>query len=214
MIYRSPALYELLMRVLYATHYRSRLRAISELIEDDCEVVDLCCGPGALYRLELRGRGIDYTGLDINPRFVARLQELGANSIQADVAARSDLPKGDYLIMLSSLYQFLPGNREEDSSASDEGERSARLLVERMLEAARSRVIIAEPIRNFAQSRNPVLRRVASRLTNPGTADQPVRFDEQSLDGFFDSFEGSLERCFAIPGGREKVYVLRGRGQA
>jgi trans-aconitate methyltransferase len=182
------------MRVLYANHYRARLRAIGDLIEEGSSVVDLCCGPAALYRYELERKRVRYSGVDVNAALLRRVAQRGAQAIEADITRLEAYPKGDYLVMLGSLYHFLP---------------DAGAVVARMLEAARRQVIVSEPIRNLAASRSRLLRRLSVRLADPGTAGAPARFDEPSLDALFAGFDGRVERSFLIPGGREKVYVLR-----
>ncbi|MGH9369114.1 MAG: methionine biosynthesis protein MetW [Thermoanaerobaculia bacterium] len=198
-VYRHPLVYELTMRVLYATHYRARLRVIGDLIEEGSSVVDLCCGPSALYRLELERKRVRYAGVDINAALLRRVAQRGAEAIEADIAQLDEYPKGDYLIMLGSLYHFLP---------------EARAVVERMLRAASRAVIVSEPIRNLAGARSRIVRRLSARLANPGTASPEARFDEESLDALFAGFDGRVEKSFLIPGGREKVYLLRSGNHA
>jgi hypothetical protein len=77
-----------------------------------------------------------------------------------------------------------------------------------MLEAARDRVIIAEPIRNLSSSRVPLLAALAGRHTDAGLGPRPRRFTEQTLDAFFEGLAIRPSRAFLIAGGREKVYVL------
>lgn len=200
LIYRSARGYELVMRVLYGRHYGARLRAISQRIPDGASVLELCPGPGSLYRRHLAGRVRAYTGLDINPGFVAGLQRLGATARTQDLHGPEPLPAADVVLIQASLYHFLP---------------DAAALVERMLAAARSRVIVAEPIRNLSSSGMPLLARVGQRGTDPGAgADgHHLRFDEASLDALMAAYASLVVEAFTIPGGREKVFVLDpGRG--
>ena len=53
LVYRSAALYEAVMRVLYGRHYAARQRAIAGLIPARASVLEVCCGPGTLYRRHL-----------------------------------------------------------------------------------------------------------------------------------------------------------------
>ena len=73
LIYRNASVYELAMLLLYGRHYASRYRAISELIPDGSSVLDLCCGPALLYHRCLRAKDVQYTGFDINSRFIEQL---------------------------------------------------------------------------------------------------------------------------------------------
>jgi SAM-dependent methyltransferase len=193
LVYRSVALYEAVMLALYGRHYPARLRAIADLIPAGSSVLDVCSGPGTLYSRHLRRRSISYLGIDINPRFVARLRQLGASAELRDLRDDQPLPPADYVLMQASLYHFLPDPTP---------------VVNRMLRAARKQVIISEPIRNLAGSSSPWLAALARRQTDAGSGGEALRFNEQTLDAFFISFQRQVNRTFLLPGGREKVYVL------
>jgi SAM-dependent methyltransferase len=193
LIYRSPRLYELVMLALYGRHYFARYRALAGLIPPGASVLDLCCGPATLYHRHLRGRSVRYTGLDLNERFIRRLVAAGAGGQVWDLRKEDPLPPADYVIMQASLYHFLPDPAP---------------VVGRMLEAAREQVIVAEPVRNLASSKVPLLARLAGRQTDPGSGAPARRFTEATLDAFFAAYAPRLARSFLIPGGREKVVVL------
>lgn len=193
LIYRSAAAYELLMLVLYGRYYGGRSRVLAELVPAGASVLDLCCGPGFLYERHLREKGVRYLGLDVNPRFIARVQRLGGTGRVCDLRQAEALPPADVVVMQSSLYHFLP---------------DVEPLLERMERAARHRVIIAEPIRNAASSRNRLLAALARWQTDPGVGEAPRRFDEALLDRVLGARPCQARRSFPIPGGREKVYVL------
>jgi len=190
-IYRSAPLYELVMAVLYGRHYAARYKTIAELIPDGASVVDLCCGPGVLYTRYLRRRPVSYIGVDSNPGFVRRVIQSGALGIVADLSS-AEIPEGDYVVMQASLYHFLP---------------NAKPIVERMIAAARERVIVAEPIRNITGSRFRLLSAIGRSLTDAGRGGEGLRFKESDLDLLFRDFP--VEKSFLIPGGREKVFVIR-----
>src|SRR5689334_62854 len=109
-----------------------------------------------------------------------------------DLRSDAPLPVAVYVIMQGALYDFLP---------------DAHGAVDRMFQAARKKVIIAEPIRNLASGKLPLLRWAARHLTDPGSGAQPHRFTEETLDDFFAAYASRLEKSFLIPGGREKGYV-------
>src|SRR6185437_9874195 len=118
------------MRALYGRRYAARYRAIADLIPAGSSVLDLCCGPGTLHDRYLSRKGVDYTGLDVNARFVARVTRRGGRGLVWDLQEGRALPPADSVVMLASLYQFLPD--------------PAPVLL-RMLRAARERVVVAEP---------------------------------------------------------------------
>lgn len=195
-IYRHPRIYNTAMRLLYGTHYAARFRVIADLIDERSTVVDLCCGPPVLYADYLRKKSVQYTGIDVNARFIHELARCGARGLVVDLQSAPPLPQADYVLMQASLYHFLP-----DPSA----------LVQRMLESARKHVIVSEPIRNLSTSRVPFVASFARHQTDPGSGQHTSRFDATSLEGFFRKYASLIERSFLTPGSREKIYVLRGQ---
>ena len=195
-IYKSSFVYELAMLLLYGRHYSARYSAIAELIPPGSSVLDLCCGPALLYHRYLKLNSVQYTGLDINAKFIDQLNRHGGNGRVWDLRSNESLPSADYVIMQASLYHFLP---------------DATSVVERMIRAARKQVIIAEPIRNLSDSDSKLLAALGRLFTNPGTGEHQLRFTEQTLADFFRAYSAQVVQSFRIAGGREKVYVLRGQ---
>jgi SAM-dependent methyltransferase len=194
-IYRSARGYELLIRVLYGRHYSARMRVLAEQVPRGASVLELCCGPGTLYLHHLSDRAGGYVGVDVNRRFVAQLRRRGIDARLLDLNSDAEpLPRADAVLMQASLYHFLP---------------DASRIVDRMLAAARERVIISEPIRNLAASTVPGVARLGARAADPGVGGHAGRFTEATLDQLMDRYPGQAVAVFKIPGGREKVYVLR-----
>lgn len=198
LIYRDSRLYELAMLAVYGRHYRGRYSAIATLIPAWSSVVELCCGPGVLYSRHLGTKNVRYLGLDYSPDFVGALQRRGVDAQLRDLRAPDPLPPADYQVMQASLYHFLPAPQG---------------VLERMLAAAQVRVIIAEPVRNLTTD-YPRLAGLFARATDPGTGASTARFDEVSLARFFEPYRELVESAELLPGGREKVYVLRAKSQA
>ncbi len=193
-IYRNRATYGVLMRMLYGRHYGARSKVVADLIPAGSSVLDVCCGPAVLYVDHLRARHIDYTGLDLNEGFVKRLTAAGGNGQLWNVHADKPLPEADYVVMQASLYHFLPDPAP---------------VVDRMLAAARTQVVIAEPVRNLASSENRLVAALARRFTDPGDGEQAHRFTEASLDAFLAGrYRDRILSRGLVAGGREKVYVL------
>lgn len=197
LIYRTAGGYELLMRVLYGRHYVARMQAVAEQVRDGASVLELCCGPGTLYLRHLRGRAAGYVGIDVNPRFVERLRRRGVDARVVDLAASDEpLPGADAVILQASLYHFLP---------------RAERIVDRMLAAARERVIVSEPVRNLASSDIALIARLARRAADPGVGGHAQRFTEETLAELMARYRERILKSFLIPGGREQVYVLSAR---
>ncbi|MDQ6745631.1 MAG: class I SAM-dependent methyltransferase [Actinomycetota bacterium] len=200
LIYRSARGYEWLMRALYGRHYGARMRMVAERVPDGASVLELCCGPGTLYLRHLQGRVSGYTGLDVNAGFVARLRARGVDARVVDLTVPVEpLPTADVAIIQASLYHFLP---------------DAAALLERMLVAARRRVIVAEPVRNLTSSRITVVAGLGRRGADPGVGGHAQRFDESSLAALMERYRDRTEETLAIPGGRERIYVLAAGGPA
>jgi SAM-dependent methyltransferase len=191
--YRSAVTYEAAIFLLYGHRYFSRYRAISDLIPRGSSTLDLCCGPGALYSLFLRRKNVDYTGLDINEKFINRVLRMGAQAHVWDLRNDMPLPSADYVVMQGSLFHFLP---------------DVTRIVDRMLLAAKHQVIVSEPIRNFASSPRPWLAAIGRHLTDPGTGACGSRFNERNLDVAFSRYAQCVRQSLVISGGREKLYVL------
>jgi SAM-dependent methyltransferase len=195
-IYRSARGYELLMRALYGRHYAARIAAVAEQVPAEASVVELCCGPGTMYLTHLRDHH-QYVGLDINAGFVSALRRRGVDARLADLSGDAPLPQADVVIMQASLYHFLP---------------DAGRIVERMVAAARDRVVVSEPIRNLASSGLPLIGWLGRRGANPGVGGHADRFTAATLDALMARYP--VSSTFLIPGGREKVYLLRGAALA
>lgn len=183
------------MLALYGRHCFARYQAIADLIKAGSTIVDLCCGPGILYRRFLRHKAISYTGFDLNERFIRKLIHAGASGEVRDLKQDESFPASDYVIMQASLYHFLPDPQP---------------ILKRMEAAAGKALIISEPVRNLATSRSRLMRAVSARLTNVGNGNQPHRFSEKSLDQLFVELGWEPAVTLLLAGGREKVYVFNG----
>jgi SAM-dependent methyltransferase len=195
LVYRNQTLYELLMLLLYRQHYASRYRAIAELIPAGVAVLDVCCGPAVLYTRFLKNKSVSYTGLDFNEGFVRAAKAKGIAIIRGDAAMIPELPEVDFVVMQASLYHFLPDH--------------VTPMIEKMLKAAKQKVIIAEPVRNLSSLRLGLVARLIQCQTDAGSGPAAQRFDEVSLAAAIIPFAPMVECFFPIAGGREIIYVLR-----
>ncbi|HSU65803.1 MAG TPA: class I SAM-dependent methyltransferase, partial [Tepidisphaeraceae bacterium] len=108
LVYSHPSIYEAVMLALYGRHYRARYRTVADQIPMNASVLDLCCGPATLYCRHLRYKSVTYHGLDLNPKFVGRLNRAGIEAEVKDLHSPGDLPPADFVVMQASLYHFLP----------------------------------------------------------------------------------------------------------
>lgn len=111
-------------------------------------VLDLCAGTAMLYG-ELRALEVEYTALDINPRFVNSLNLNGICAICAD-ARQAEFPTVDVVVMNLSLYYFWP---------------DVELMVNKMIASAREKVVIMESVQNISMARFSLLAHLAKWAT-------------------------------------------------
>jgi len=192
-LYKHTLLYEAAMIALYGRHYNSRYKAVADLIPANATVLDLCCGPAILFTRHLRQKSVSYTGLDLSESFINKIRAVAPNSSVWNLRDAAPLPKADYVVMHASLCHFLPNPAP---------------VVERMMRAAQKQVIIAEPVRNVSSSKHPWLASIGKRLTDPGDGQSALRFNETTLERFFTPYQSQVAQRFAIPGGREMVFVI------
>lgn len=164
-LYKYPFLYEFAIRFLYGSHFRERYAAVSAEIADGDSVLDVCAGDCALYRFELKKRAVSYLACDCSQPFLAYAGRLGISTKPADVL-NEEIPSADVVVMMGSLYQFIPYEK---------------IIIEKLLRAARKKVIITEPVRNWAQSNNFLLRAVACFFTRLNRGNVERRFTEELL---------------------------------
>ena len=186
LIERHPAAYELLIRARSGRHFNERMQAVAAEVPPASSVVELCCGPGTLYTHYLRDGVSSYVGLDVNERFVASLRRRGVDARPMDLSnSREPIPSADVVIIQDALHKFLPDPAH---------------IVDRMLAAARRLVVVAEQVRTPG-SAGPLRRLVAV-----GTSE---RLTGELLDQLFEPYRELLVKTTALPGGHEKLYVLR-----
>jgi SAM-dependent methyltransferase len=192
-LYEQTLFYELVMAMLYGRHYAARYRVIADLIPSGATVLELCCGPGILFDRYLRSKVARYTGLDLSEPFVRRLRSRGGHGLVWNLRNGAPLPIADCVVMQGSFCHFLP---------------DARPIFNKMLRAARSKIIVAEPVRSVVSGKNRIAAEIGRRFTDPGDGHSAYRWNEASLDQFFSSYASHIETSFLIPGGREKVFVV------
>jgi SAM-dependent methyltransferase len=187
LVYRDPRVYRAVLRALYGKALAERERIVSLLVPRGATVLDVCCGDGGIARAL---PGVRYLGVDASEAMVAHVRAAGFEARVLDVSKEA-LPEADVVLLLGSLYQFLP-------------DPEAVLL--RLRRAARRFAVVAEPHVNLSTAGWPVVSALARRATDPGVASSTERFDEASLRALFARHGARhLERT-----ARETIAVLPG----
>lgn len=193
-VYWHPVIYQLFLRIIFGRQFKIRYQEVASFIPNGSCVVDICCGDCTIYRYFLRKKNVQYLGLDINLFFVRWLKKKRIPIRLFDVY-KDEIPPAEYIIMLGSLYQFIPHHKE---------------IMDKMLKAATKKVIITERIQGaFSSSTNSLISYIAKRLANPGTGHAMYRFNEKKLIRFLMSYGTKLERYYKICNNTQIVAVLK-----
>ena len=164
LIYSSPPLLGLMLRIKYGRFYHLRLKKVAQEVPEGSRVIDLCCGDCAIYFRHLRKKRVEYLGIEINPRMARIMREKGVRVISSDVRSY-DIPPCDVLLCLASLYQF----SNEAANVIGSAQQMAR------------KIILLEPVENLACSGNPLVASIAARMTDFGEGPVSFRFQEDEL---------------------------------
>jgi hypothetical protein len=195
-IYTNPYLYQFFMRSLYGKYFEARYSSISAEIPDGVSVVDVCAGNVYLYSKYLKLKPVQYLALDNSPEFVRWANAHQVNAQLFDLR-NNVIPKGDFVIMMASLYQFLPESKH---------------IIKELINSAYEKVIISEPVSNLSSSHIGIIAKIANLLSIPYNVSPQYsgeRFTQTSLAELFNSFS-EFERSYKIPGGREVVGIFKG----
>src|SRR6186997_1587632 len=105
LVYSHIYVYRAVMNLLYKGRYRARFEDITGLLENGTRsVCDLCFGDTVIAEW-CRSRGIEWTGVDLNPHFCSRARRKGFRVLEGDLLTL-DLPAADVFVMAGSLYHF------------------------------------------------------------------------------------------------------------
>ncbi len=162
--YAHPWTYGAIMRVLHWGEFEARYSAVSEHVPAGASVADLCCGDAALASRLPQAKS--YIGLDANERFVAHAKSQGLDARLWD-ARTMPIPEADVVVIQSSLYQFHPDDAE---------------LLQRAFASANHRLVIAEPVVNWATHGRPWQKFLARRMTRVSGRKFEFRHDEATLE--------------------------------
>lgn len=163
--YWHPFLYKILMKLLFRGSYNSRYLEIANIIENNSSVIDVCCGDAKLYEF-LKKKNIKYTGVDFSRTFYNFLKKKKIDIINMDIKNEKIPIKADYVVIQSSLYQFIPNHID---------------LVKKLLAVSKKYLIIQETVKSYTTSSNKLLSIIGKFLNNPGDGYKTERLDRKKL---------------------------------
>jgi SAM-dependent methyltransferase len=176
--------------MLYKKNFHERYSIIAGLIPERAEIIDVCCGDCYIYFNYLKNKNVKYLGLDINKTFITVAKKKGVRAEQFDLL-NDELPLSDYIIMMGSMYHFIP---HQDS------------VLQKILNSARKKAIISESVMNLSSSKNILIRKISKILTYAGTKHSNERFNKESLLEFFNKY--NVMDIYEIKGGRDVIGIF------
>jgi hypothetical protein len=194
-MYQSTHLYGLVMKMIYGPGYATRYHDVAAHIPNDVHVVEIAPGDAQLYQNHLKGRVASYLGLEISPAFLDQAARRGIPFQRCDIR-QDPVPEADVVVMQAALYQFIPQHQK---------------ILRKMIDSARLKVIVAEPIRHDVADKHRAVAKLAGWLTTPPapTGYHGRRFDHREMEEIFSTIPEFEEMKIAAKG-RERLAVFRG----
>jgi hypothetical protein len=192
-IYRNIHYYRFVMNVLYTSGYQKRLDRILSIMNlyTPKKVLELCFADTYIARY-CRASQIEWTGLDINPAFVAHARREQFDADEADLSRPGPLPKAGLCIISGSLYHFhdqLPD------------------FLQRVLRAAPV-LILSEPVRYLSSSKG-IVGWIAQKLSNAGKGKEDFRFTAATLQDALNQLSSALNFKFSVHGYYKKdIFIV------
>ena len=165
-LYSNSFLYEIAMRIRFGKEFFLRMQRISDILPENITILELCCGPALLYKYFLKSRNINYIGFDDNRYFVKVGLKLGADIRECFIDENTILPKSDYVIIQSSLYQF-PLDKVYN-------------IIDNVLLNCNN-LIISESVKNWGNSNNIIIKKLGLYFTKSMNTVHYFRYTRQNL---------------------------------
>jgi SAM-dependent methyltransferase len=128
--YRSPGLYNFMLRALHGRSLDRRYRAIAAEIGRNQRVFEPGCGTAVL--VPYLPEGCQYEGWDLNERFITYLVKRGVSARVKNILDFDGYPDCDVAVICDVLHHIVPHHER---------------LMEKLLDRAR-KVIVLEPYNN------------------------------------------------------------------
>ena len=195
-VYWSPTFHEILKKIIRRkkkSDIHKRLQEVCKWIPEKSSVIDVAAGTSRIYREMLRGFVGSYIAVEINLSFVKYLKGIGIEAIQMDIR-KEPLPKADIVVMMAAMYHF----KDQESE-----------ILDKLLGAARLRVIIVEPIGSSLQE-SCWRDRLKAKLADIGEGPIYYRIEKERLLKICED-RGKVEYHAFLPN-NEFMVVIKGNG--
>lgn len=190
LMYRSPIIYELFLRIIHGSDLKKRYTEIAR-IANGKRVFEAGCGTGIL------GRYLDmYSGMDINRKFVEYASKKGIKCRVGDIF-NDEWDEAEVGVIVDFLHHITPREKE---------------LIERMRREFEM-VIVIEPVKAFNIPMPRVMRKIWDSIfgdadgVNPFENREKWEFTEESLMEYMKTL--GAERTYVL--GKDVVAIFRGK---
>jgi len=141
-IYRHPNLYKIMLKLIHRRSLYERYKYISNVIGKNKDVFELGCGTAFLQ--PFLHRSCNYTGWDLNKRFVDHCQKRGINALKKDIFNFNEYPENDVTVVCDVLHHIFPKDR---------------ILIENAMKNTK-KLIVIEPYHNKPKIPNFILKKL------------------------------------------------------
>ncbi|HXC04312.1 MAG TPA: class I SAM-dependent methyltransferase [Bacteroidia bacterium] len=181
-MYRHIYLYRLVMSMLYTGSYQARLKPVLDILGvlKPASVLELCFGD-IYIAAYCRARGITWTGIDINTRFVNFARNRGYEATTGDVL-KIGFPETEVCIITGSLYHFQQTGLQP--------------FLEKVFRHT-DKLIVSEPVINLS-SDTGVTGTLARKFSRTRLAEESFRYTRKSLTEALDQLAGPLHFRYRI----------------
>jgi len=108
-MYRHPKIYNLILKFLHGNALDERFKIMAEEVGKNKKVLDVGCGPGNF--AEYLDSTCDYSGIDLNEKFIAHAKEKGLNVKLGDLLDEKNYTNCDVTIICDILHHVVPDDK-------------------------------------------------------------------------------------------------------
>jgi len=190
-VYWHPLLYTITMKILYGRKmYKKRYECMARESKG-MFVVDVGCADCHLAEYIAKDK---YLGIDINEKFLKSAKKKGIRVKLVNVS-KQNLPKAECIVISGILHQLYPNHE---------------LLIKKALSRASKRVVICEPIRHLASSKNTFIAKIARMINNPGYGSPKKRLNKKELFQIYKKY--NAKKIYEV--GRDSFAIINTKSKS
>ena len=193
LIYKHIFIYRMVMNIIYTGSYKQRFKKIVEVIaiHTPTSILELCFGDTIIAEY-CNQNNINWTGIDINKKFVASAIHKGYDANCQDLNLVYEFKETDLCIISGSLYHF--------------SEMQLNDLIKKIISST-SQILISEPIINLSDS-NGLLGYFSKRQANAGNGNEHFRYNKNTLLKKLNDLSAEFNLTYQVMGYIKKDMIV------